>query len=116
MAYNFFQTGYQPYQMNNQGMQWVQGESAAKSYPVAPNTTVALWDSEENVVYIKSADMSGMPSIKILDYVVRSDAPKQAEIGVSEAFATKEDILHLQEEIDAVKANMGEVKEKKNGK
>lgn len=28
------------------GIIWVQGEAGAKSYMVAPNTTVQLWDSE----------------------------------------------------------------------
>ena len=31
---------------NDNGIIWVQGENAAKSYPVGPNTAVALWDSE----------------------------------------------------------------------
>lgn len=43
------------------GFVWVQGESAAKSYPVAPNTTVLLLDSEGDRFYLKSADGSGMP-------------------------------------------------------
>ena len=87
MAYNNgFPITYQPaYQMQPQvqqiqmpqpqqqqtGITWVQGEAGAKAYPVAPNTTVDLWDSEEQTIYLKSADMSGMPSMKILDYTVR---------------------------------------------
>ena len=60
-------------QSNNglNGIIWVQGEAGAKSYLVAPNTTVQLWDSESPVIYLKSADASGMPSIKTLDYTVR---------------------------------------------
>jgi len=56
---------------NNNQMIWVQGEAGAKSYLVAPNTSIALWDSEASVIYIKSADASGMPSMKVLDYTVR---------------------------------------------
>ena len=58
----------------NNSIQWVQGLAGAKSYLVAPNTTVQLWDSEAPVVYLKSADASGMPSIKILDYTVRDNS------------------------------------------
>ena len=67
---------------------WVQGEAGAKSYLVAPGTTVALWDSESTTVYLKSADASGMPSIKILDYTIRdgTNGKRGAE------FATKEDV------------------------
>lgn len=50
---------------------WVQGEAGAKSYLVAPNTTVQLWDSESQTIYLKSADASGMPTMKILDYTIR---------------------------------------------
>ena len=81
MAYNF-PMGYYPYQMQSQQMQpqtsgviWVQGEAGAKSYLVAPNNTVYLWDSESQTIYVKSADASGMPSIKVLDYKVRNTTP-----------------------------------------
>ena len=60
------------------GLIWVQGEQAAKSYLVAPNSTVQLWDSEEKVIYLKSADASGMPSMKILDYTIRGGESAQA--------------------------------------
>ena len=60
----------QPQQAQN-GILWVQGEGGAKAYPVAPNQTVQLWDSEAQVIYLKSADMSGLPSMKVLDYTIR---------------------------------------------
>ena len=53
---------------------WVQGEAGAKSYLVAPNTTMQLWDSEAQTIYLKSADASGMPTMKILDYTIRESA------------------------------------------
>ena len=119
MAYNYFPTNYQPYQQQNtqQSLIWVQGEGAAKSYPVAPNSSVPLWDSEANVIYIKSADMSGMPSIKILDYTIRDNAPKTADIAAQIDFATKDDISHLEEEIKALKAKFERTgKERRDGK
>ena len=57
----------------NNSMIWVQGEAGAKSYLVAPNTTVQLWDSESPIIYLKSADASGMPSMKIIDYTIREN-------------------------------------------
>lgn len=119
MAYNNgFPVGYQaPYQqayypMNNyqtqqqNGLIWVQGEAAAKSYPVAPNNSVALWDSEANVVYIKTVDASGMPSMKIADYKMRDNASTKTKTADSTEFATKNDILHIQDEIDSLKAKI----------
>ncbi len=55
-------------------MIWVSGEAGAKAYLVAPNTTVQLWDSEAPVIYLKSADASGMPSMKVIDYTIRESA------------------------------------------
>ena len=123
MAYNsYFPAGYQPmyYPQQNQvqgtqmslpnqpqinnGIIWVQGEAAAKSYPIAPNSSVPLWDSEANVIYIKSADMSGMPSIKILDYTMRDTAPRAPEIQAQSDFATKNDISILEKEISSLKS------------
>ena len=124
MAYNnYYPMGYQPmYQSNAYPTQmnagsaqsntqnpliWVQGEAAAKSYPIAPNTSVPLFDSEANVIYIKSADMSGMPSIKILDYTVRDNTPHKADIQPVVDYATKDDLQNIQKEIDALKAKFG---------
>ena len=100
MAYNnYFPTGYQPqYYQQQQPFQqssliWVQGEAGAKSYMVAPNTTVQLWDSEQNIIYIKSADASGMPAIKILDYTIRENSPQKTnKAKLQDDFATKEDV------------------------
>ena len=40
---------------------WVQGEAGAKAVPVAPGQKALLMDSETNVFYVKSSDVSGMP-------------------------------------------------------
>ena len=124
MAYNnYFPAGYQPYQnypmqnnaypqMNTQqqqiqnGIIWVQGEAAAKSYPVAPNTSVALWDSEANVIYIKSADGSGMPSMKVVDYTMRDTNARRSEMSPQSDFVTKDDLLPIRKDIDALKAKL----------
>ena len=72
---------------------WVQGEAGAKSYLIAPNTSVPLWDSESPTIYIKSADSSGMPSMKILDYIVRdSNAPKAEKDTLKAEYVTKAEL------------------------
>ena len=51
------------------GIIWVQGENAAKAYPVASGQSVLLMDSEDSVMYIKSTDQSGMPQpLRIFEY------------------------------------------------
>lgn len=77
---------------------WVQGEAGAKSYLVGPGQTVALWDSEESVIYLKSADASGMPSMKVLDYTIRGGQP----INENVEYATKADLDELRKKIEAL--------------
>lgn len=114
MAYNnpfpvgYPQAQYMQYvpqlQQNNQsGIIWVQGEAGAKSYMVAPNTTVQLWDSEEQVIYLKSADASGMPSMKILDYKIReTSAPTLARNmpQAADIYVTREELKAFQESLE----------------
>ena len=48
---------------------WVQGEAGAKAVPVAPGQKALLMDSETNVFYVKSSDVSGMPlPLRIFEY------------------------------------------------
>lgn len=108
-AYNAFptQNPLPATQPTQNSLIWIQGEAAAKSYLVAPGNTVALWDSESQTVYLKSADASGMPSMRILDYTIREDGAKTPEIAPRTDFATKDDIVSIQSQIDEIRANMG---------
>lgn len=104
-------------QTNQQGASsliWVQGEAGAKSYMVAPNTTIALWDSESQTVYLKSADASGMPSMRVLDYQIREDAHRNHEMGSKIDFATKDEVSAIQRQIDEIRANMSRREEKED--
>lgn len=76
------QQQYQPMQQMTQqqapSIVWVQSEMEAANYLVAPNSAVTLWDSNSPVVYLKQADASGKPSMKIYDLVERTQRPVQA--------------------------------------
>ena len=101
--YNYYPTGYsylQQPQAQSNGLTWVQGEAAAKSWYVAPNTTVALWDSEAQVVYIKSADVSGMPSMKVLEYTIRGAEKPVESVSLPQVeYLTKNDLEAVYEAI-----------------
>lgn len=88
-----------PAQMNGSPI-WVQGEAGAKSYLVAPNSTVQLWDSESQTIYLKSADATGLPSMRILDYKIR-DAVERTEMPLkgSEPYATMNDLKELEKRL-----------------
>ena len=106
-SYSQFQQSGAQMPLPNSPFIWIQGGIAgAQSYQVAPNNTVILWDSDEQSIYIKSADMQGKPSIRILDYTIRSEAPRTAQNALSgnnTQVPTKEDISALQSQIDSLK-------------
>lgn len=52
----------------NQGLLWVQGVEGAKSYLVAPNTTVLLMDADAQRFYLKSTDGTGIPNLRMFEY------------------------------------------------
>lgn len=87
MAYPYYQQPYQPYpympqgmnqqpaqqQMRETGFALVQGDAAMKSYLVAPGATMFLLDLENKRLCVKSADMSGMPTMRDFDITERKD-------------------------------------------
>lgn len=84
---------------------WVQGEQEALSYMVAPNSAVALWDSLAPVVYLKQADASGKPTIKIYDLVERSNRPVQPQQAQVVEYVTREEFEALSARLDALAAS-----------
>ena len=91
------------------GVQWVSGEQEARNWMIAPNAAVALWDSTAPTVYLKQADASGKPTLKIYDLVERAETPRTAPQGKSVEFVTRK-------EFDALAALVGEIKGKKKRK
>ena len=68
---------YNP-QMNNQhifpqeqtqNLIRVNGIDGAKTYQMSANSTVALFDSNEDIMYIKTTDGAGFPSIRTFSFV-----------------------------------------------
>lgn len=96
---------------------WVQGLEGAKGFLVAPNNTVVLWDTENPVIYVKSADASGIPSMRVLDFTERNgnipnspkNAPKTHECTCGDKFATKEQINDLRAKLDDLTAKYEEL-------
>ena len=102
-------------------MIWVLSEVEAQSYPVAPNNSVILWDKNNDVVYIKSVNMQGVPSMRVLDYKERTadNAPKtpdKHECKCGDNFVLKKDFQALQSEFEALREELEELKAKPKAK
>lgn len=112
MAYNnYFPQSYQPAYTTSApstpSIIWVQGEAAARAYPIAPGTKLMLMDSENNVFYVKTSDSSGMPQpLKIFEYKEVS----AVEPASTPTYITKEE---FEERISKLEEKMSK-KEKKN--
>lgn len=91
------------------GVQWVSSEQEARGYLIAPNSAVALWDSTAPTVYLKQADASGKPTLKIYDLVERTETASNASQKQGVEFVTRE-------EFDRLAALVGEIKGKKKRK
>lgn len=103
-----YQSGYapvqpQPMQSNVIG---VDGEVGAKAFniPNGPIGPIALWDTNDNVIYMRTFNAAGMPMpLKKLRYV--EEEPVQSLPGQSGSsidtsqFATKDDFEALKQEI-----------------
>ena len=81
---------------------WVQSEAEAMTYPIAPNNAVTLWDSNAPVIYLKQADASGKPSMKIYDLVERNSRPVQTMQTQAVEYATKDELAALAARLDAI--------------
>ena len=111
-AVNVPQVGAQmslPQQQVNQGLLWVSGEVGAKSYLVAPNSTVLLMDSDAQRFYLKSADNAGMPSLRIFEYKEVTNAPTTSvnapnfdENVLNDKFVTREEYEGLKRQYESI--------------
>ena len=111
-----------PITQNNRssGIIWVQGEAGAKAYPVAPGNSVLLMDSESDVFYIKSTDISGIPApLRMFNYteIVQTQPQEQhtetSQIDTSQ-FVTRSELDELRDMIENLKPKPMSRKETKN--
>lgn len=82
----------------NPGLIWVQGEAGAKAYTIAPNSSVLLMDSEQDVFYIKTTDAAGMPSLRVFQYTEIVTTPA-VENAAEERYVTLEEFNRFKAEM-----------------
>lgn len=89
-------------QTRNGPMIWVQGEAGARAFSdIQPGVPVALWDSEDQVIYIKTIDNTGKPSMTILDYSERSQNVSKEEDPKVE-YATKDQVASITDQFQSI--------------
>lgn len=78
-----------PVQQPQNTFVWIQGEEAARNYPVAAGNTVVLIDSDKPVMYMKTVDLSGKPQQMQVRYLVTKEEYEQLQNGSN--FSQNED-------------------------
>lgn len=113
------QTMAQPTPTND--LLFVLNETEATAYPVAPNNSVTLWDKNKDTVYIKSVNMQGVPSMRILDYKERtpenaSKTPVEHECKCGSKFVSLDKFNALEDKLEALQSELDELKAKPKAK
>ena len=102
---NYAQNNYTPYNVQNamynapmsQGQQLIRvnGLEGAKAYQMGANSTVALFDSNNDIMYVKNTDGAGFGSIRAFKF---SEMDLNSSAPVSE-YATKNELEQLRQEV-----------------
>lgn len=84
---------------------WIQGEEAARNYPIAPGNTVVLIESDKPIMYMKSADLSGRPQPMQVRYLVSEEDYRKIQNGSNiqvndDTYVTKEYFEKKMSELD----------------
>lgn len=92
-------------QTQPEGLIRVTGVEGARAYPVAPNSTVPLFDADRDVLYVKSADAGGFPTIRAFSFSPLQDAPQQQP-----EYVTRQEFEELRALITAKKSKVTQEK------
>ena len=109
--YNQFQSQLNQPQMTTQNLIRVNGIDGAKAYQMPANSTVALFDNNEDIMYIKTTDGAGFPAIRTFAFneVVANTNPIQdtADYVTRDEFnKLKEELLNGKQSISRSKSNL----------
>lgn len=111
--------GYSPV-INQNGIIWISGLQEAQMFPIAPNSAVALWQKDGKTIFLKQADATGRPTLRVYDLVERTET---ASDGSSEpgdklpSYVTKDElsvvvgaVKEFHETINSVKSDIETMK------
>lgn len=110
---NQAQNTYTPINTPQDERIWVQNETSAEAYLLAPNGFVRLWDSSQPRFYEKSADCTGRPMpLKVFEYkeVVASPEPQTMN------YVSNEEFVEFKEQVNDFISSLNTKEVKKNAK
>ena len=99
MNYPYY--NFQPFQQKQELIR-VNGIEGAKNYPLSPGSTVALFDAESDIMYIKTMDAGGFPSIRTFSFMETTSKPVDAT--ESRFSAIEMEIAKLKEALNGFKS------------
>lgn len=73
----------------------VSGMDGARAYQMAPNEVVALFDEGDDILYVKSTDGAGFPTIRRFRFCEEAEAVPSAPAPVSTDYVTREEFEEL---------------------
>lgn len=73
----------------------VNGIDSARAFPMKPNSTIALFDANEDIMYIKSTDSNNFATIRRFRFIEEPETPVQQNTD----YVTKEEFNRFREEI-----------------
>ena len=85
------------------GLVSVTGIEGARAYQLPPNSCMPLFDRNKDVIYLKTTDAGGFPTIQSFRFEPMESAASGYETAPDAGYATKADIESLRAEIDALK-------------
>ena len=98
MNYPYY--NFQPFQQKQELIR-VNGIEGAKNYPLSPGSTVALFDAESDIMYIKTMDAGGFPSIRTFSFMEMTSKP--TDTTETRLSAIEEEIASIKEVLNGTK-------------
>ena len=93
----------QPIQPPIMAITSVTGEDGAKAYHLPPSSTIALFDRDDDVFYLKTTDDAGFPTIRTFKFEEVDPKPAQ----VDQMFVSRSEFDALSSKIDELIASLG---------
>ena len=99
MNYPYY--NFQPFQQKQELIR-VNGLEGAKNYPLSPGSTIALFDAESDIMYIKTMDAGGFPSIRTFSFMEMTSKP--TDTTETRLSAIEEEIANIKEALNGFKS------------